>query len=302
MPLFKLRTFKAEKLETDSSGKEKVIQKVFEENLSTILNVDFLKTEYVTSSGRIDTLGIDKNGSPVIIEYKRTQNDNVINQSISYLKWLLDHKADFEKLCQGNNLDVEIDWTSPRLICVSQSYSKFDLDTAEFLPIKIELLKYTIYDKDLLYVDRESQKHERIAASRIFKKAGKVTHVRQLQESYSVEGHLENATVNVREMFLKLQESIKSLDDSILEEPKKKYIAYKLTTNFVDVVIQKSSVKIFLNVPSGKLNDPYNFARDLEKPKHIGHWGNGDYEVNIKSRQDLEKAFELIRQSYNYNK
>jgi len=132
MPLFKLRTFKAEKLETDSSGKEKAIQRIFEENLSTILNVDFLKSEHVTSSGRIDTLGIDKNGSPVIIEYKRTQNDNVINQGISYLKWLLDHKADFEKLCQGNNVNVEIDRTSPRLVCVAQSYSKFDLDTAEF--------------------------------------------------------------------------------------------------------------------------------------------------------------------------
>ena len=302
MPLFKLRALKADKLETDKSGKEKAIQKIFEENLSTILNVDFLKSEHVTSSGRIDTLGIDKNGSPVIIEYKRTQNDNVINQGISYLKWLLDHKAEFEKLCQGNSVSVEIDWTSPRLVCVAQSYSKFDLDTAEFLPIKIELLKYTIYDGDLLYVDKESQKHERIATSRIFEKAGKIPRARPLQESYSVEGHLENADENAREIFLKLQESIKSLDDSILEEPKKRYIAYKLTTNFVDAVIQKSSVKIFLNMPSGKLNDPYNLARDLEKPKHVGHWGNGDYEVNIKNRQDIEKAFELIKQSYNYNK
>ncbi|MGA2971874.1 MAG: DUF5655 domain-containing protein [Candidatus Bathyarchaeia archaeon] len=302
MPLFKLRIFKAEKLETNSSGKEKAIQKIFQENLSAILNVDFLKSEHVTSSGRIDTLGIDRNGSPVIIEYKRTQNDNVINQGISYLKWLLDHKAEFEKLCQENSVTIEIDWTSPRLICIAQSYSKFDLDTAEFLPIKIELLKYTIYDGDLLYVDKESQKHERIATSRVFEKAVRIPHARPLQESYSVEGHLKNAGGNVREIFLKLQESIKSLDDSILEEPKKRYIAYKLTTNFVDLVIQKSSVKIYLNVPSGKLNDPYNLARDLEKPKHVGHWGNGDYEVDVRGGQVIEKAFELIKQSYSYNK
>src|SRR4030042_5874806 len=128
MPLFKLRTLKCEKLETDRSGKEKVIQKVFEENLSTILNVDFLKTEHVTSSGRIDTLGIDKNGSPVIIEYKRNQNDNVINQGLSYLRWLLDHKADFEILCRNKKIDTEIDWDSPRVICIAASYNKFDID------------------------------------------------------------------------------------------------------------------------------------------------------------------------------
>ena len=53
---------------------------------------------------------------------------------------------------------------------------------------------------------------------------------------------------------------------------------------------------------SGKLNDSFDIARDLTKPKVIGHWGNGDYEVLIKNKDELLKLFELIRQSYNYNK
>jgi predicted transport protein len=93
-----------------------------------------------------------------------------------------------------------------------------------------------------------------------------------------------------------------SLDNSIMEEAKAKYIAYKLTTNFVDIVIQKNAIKAFLNVPSGKLNDTFNIARDLSKPKRIGHWGNGDYEVLIKNKEEMNKLFELIRQSYLYNK
>jgi hypothetical protein len=187
VPLFKLRDSKVEKLETAGLKREKGIQKIFEENLATILNVDFLKSEHVTSSGgRIDTLGIDKTGSPVIVEYKRNQNDNVINQGLSYLKWLLDHKADFEMLCRNNDVALDIDWTSPRLICVAQSYNKSDLDTAEILPIKIELLKYTVYDRDLLYVDKESQKPVRIAVPKIFEKAKRTEHVRPLQETYSV--------------------------------------------------------------------------------------------------------------------
>jgi hypothetical protein len=58
---------------------EKSLQKFFEKNLQTLLAVDFLDTEYRTSTGRIDTLGIDENHCPVIIEYKRDTNPNVVN-------------------------------------------------------------------------------------------------------------------------------------------------------------------------------------------------------------------------------
>ena len=48
--------------------------------------------------GRIDTLGLDENGCPVIVEYKRHNNENVINQGLFYPDWLFDHKADFRLL------------------------------------------------------------------------------------------------------------------------------------------------------------------------------------------------------------
>ena len=102
------------------------------------MNIVFLEHEYPTSfGGRIDTIGIDKNGSPCIIEYKKNQNDNVINQGLSYLRWLLDHKADFEILCRAKKVAIEIDWNSPRVICIAESYNKFDADTADILPINI---------------------------------------------------------------------------------------------------------------------------------------------------------------------
>ena len=93
-----------------------------------------------------------------------------------------------------------------------------------------------------------------------------------------------------------------SLDEAILEEPKAKYIAYKLTTNFADIVIQKNALKIFINMPSGKLDDPSKLARDLTKPKRIGHWGNGDYEIKVDNSSKLEDLFALVQQSYEYNR
>ena len=103
-------------------------------------------------------------------------------------------------------------------------------------------------------------------------------------------------------MFAILKEKISALDDLIIEEPKSKYIAYKLTTNFCDVVVLRDALKIFLNIPSGELNDPSGLARDLTKPKPIGHWGNGDYEVKLEKKEDIENIMELIKQSYTYNK
>lgn len=304
MALFKIKNSNVEKLSTIELEKEKNIQTLFEQNLLTILIVDFLATEYSTSfGGRIDTLGIDKNGSPVIIEYKRNQNDNVINQGLSYLRWLLDHKADFEILCGNKKIEVDIDWTSPRVICVAESYNKFDLDTVEILPIKIELLRYGIYEDNILMVESESQKAIKISTREIFEKNKKEkVSLPKLQKDYSVDSHLQVASKEIKELFMQLKEMITHLDKSITEETKAKYIAYKLTTNFVDIVIQKNAIKAFLNVPSGKLNDSFGIARDLTKPKVIGHWGNGDYEVLVKNKDELLKLFELIKQSYNYNK
>src|SRR3972149_5022500 len=123
MAVFTIKDEKVQKIPPIKIGLERNIQRLFENNLNEILNITFLASEYSTSfGGRIDSLGIDNNGSPVVLEYKRSQNDNVINQGLSYLRWLLDHKADFEVLVQKEKVDVDIDWASPRVICVAESY------------------------------------------------------------------------------------------------------------------------------------------------------------------------------------
>jgi len=43
------------------------------------------------------------------------------------------------------------------------------------------------------------------------------------------------------------------------------------------------------------LDDPKNVARDVSE---IGHWGNGDYEVFVKSTDDLNFLMTLIKQSF----
>lgn len=303
MALFLIQNGNVKEIPPIKIGKEREIQKIFEENLNEILNITFLASEYSTSfGGRIDSLGIDNKGSPVIIEYKRNKNHNVINQGLSYLKWLLDHKADFAALVQKAKVDVDIDidWASPRVVCVAESYNKYDLDTTNVVPINIELLKFCIYQNNILLVEPETQQKAHTLKSSASAKAKKEKTIKK--KVLYVEDRLAGSSSKVKNFFEAINEKIVAFDETIIVEPKAQYIAYKLATNFVDIAVMQYGLKIFLNVPSGELSDPYGIARDLTKPKKIGHWGNGDYEVKLQKEEEIDQVFGLIKQSYTYNK
>ena len=117
--LFRVGNSGVQELEGHSVAVEKSLQTLMESNLETFLGVRFLASEYTTGKshgGRIDTLGIDENGSPVIIEYKLATNQNVINQGLFYLDWLFDHKGEFELLVLrelGQEASEKIEWSVP---------------------------------------------------------------------------------------------------------------------------------------------------------------------------------------------
>lgn len=299
MALFKITDTSVKKITLKKLDLEKNLQKLFETNLQEILGITFLAHEYPTSfGGRIDTLGIDNDGSPCIIEYKKGQNDSVINQGLSYLYWLMDHKAEFERLTTQR-----IEWDSPRVICIAENYNKFDRDTADFLPINIELFKYSLYDGNMLYLEPVSNQKVNVSLSAVVKKSKntKEKNVR-LQKTYTLQDYLTSHSEEMKDLFLRLREKILAIDEEIREEPKKLVVAYKLSTNFVDLEMRSKDVKVFLNVKSGQLHDPKNLARDLTKPQPVGHWGTGDYEMKVHREDEIEDVFSLIMQSYHLNK
>jgi predicted transport protein len=247
----------------------------------------------------MDTLGIDDEGNPCIIEYKKGQNENVINQGLSYLRWLLDHKDSFEKLCNEKNISIATQWSAPRVICVAESYNKFDTDTADLLPIKIELYRYKLYEDGLLTLDTES--HQKVKLQDTPKFTADSDKLERLQETFTLNHHLAMSSEQTKELFEALKERILAIDKDIIEDPKKYYIAYKTTRNFTDVIIQKAKLKVFINIKTGTIEDPRGIARDLETPVHIGHLGNGDYEVEVRPGDDLDYVMDLIQQSYDIN-
>lgn len=129
--LFKFKNGVKELLGTSVSI-EKSIQTLSENNMETFFCITFLASEYSTGKnhgGRIDFLGIDENYCPVRIEYKRALNDNVINQGLFYLDWLMDHKAEFKLLAMnklGSDISDKIEWAMPRLLCIAGDFTKYD--------------------------------------------------------------------------------------------------------------------------------------------------------------------------------
>ena len=130
---------------------ERGLQEFFEKHLRTLTGVEFLDSEYSTGprhSRRIDTLGIDGAGRPVVVEYKRRQDENVINQGLDYLAWLEDHRAEFRELVReklGDGRIKDIDFTTPRLLCVASEFLRQDRIAAENSRRRIELLRYRRY-------------------------------------------------------------------------------------------------------------------------------------------------------------
>src|SRR5713101_5947920 len=154
--LFHISSGSAQELQGTSIAIEKTLQTLIENHLEVFLGVRFLATEHSTGKthgGRIDTLGIDENGSPIIIEYKRALNENVINQGLFYLDWLMDHKGEFELLVLkklGKDAADSIDWSLPRLLCIASDFTKYDEYAIQQINRNIELIRYRRYGTELL--------------------------------------------------------------------------------------------------------------------------------------------------------
>ncbi len=289
MAIFKIKNKNAQKLNIKKFKNEKHLQKIFEDNLDEILGIRFLATEFTTThGGRIDTLGLDEDGSPVIIEYKESEKDNVINQGLFYLDWLVDHKGDFEILVQKKlGQGVKVNWDSPRLILVAQSYNDYDKYAVNRISENIELKKYILYDNDVLFVENV------VLPSRKTKKKSRKTNI--VYKEYTINDHLSGKSKQIKGLFKELQERILKLDEKINEKVLKQYIAYELDKNFAAIIIQAKSLKILINVSRKELNDPKDITEDVSEK---GHWGTGETLFKISDINDIDYAMSLIKQSY----
>lgn len=157
MPIFDISGNKLIPVEQKNFSLEKELQCLVEGNLEEVFNCCFVATEFSTGAqhaGRIDSLALSEEDNPVIIEYKKVESSELINQSLFYLHWIQDHKGDFEIAAQkalGNG--VKVDWSDVRVICIAPNYKKYDLHAVQVMGANIELWKYRLFTNNSLYLE-----------------------------------------------------------------------------------------------------------------------------------------------------
>ncbi|MEC7742436.1 MAG: DUF5655 domain-containing protein [Pseudomonadota bacterium] len=279
---------------------ERSLQSRFEKNLEALLGVRFLASEYRITDGRMDTLGIDENDAPVIIEYKRSSNENVINQGLFYLNWLVDHKGDFELLVQ-RELDMEaaqsIDWNGPRLICIANNFTKYDEHAVRQMNRNIDLIRYKEFPPDLLLLEQLTSTTA-IGGSGVSSSQVQSSSAGAAAYRATVTDHLEGASSEMLDRYGLIRDYLLACGDDVQEKTLDNYVAFRRIKNFACVQLrnQIGKVLVYLRVDPANIELEDGFMRDM---RNKGHYGTGDLELNIMSDDDFERAKPYFDKAYN---
>ncbi len=274
---------------------EKELQGVIENNMDKFFGVRFLASEYTTTNGgRMDSLGLDENNCPVIFEYKRATNENVINQGLFYLNWLLDHKDSFKVLVIekfGMKIADLIDWSMPRVICIAGDFTKYDESAIKQMNRNISLIRYKKFGSELLMFEQLDENIVKPIDTETTKNQKKHTD-KSFDEQYAV------AEKSIQELYEEIRDYILHLGDDITENKLKLYMAFKKIKNVVCIELAKTKVILNIQLDPSTIQFEEGFSRDTT---NIGHWGTGNVQVWLKNKSELEKTKALILRAYNEN-
>ncbi|MGO3262763.1 MAG: DUF5655 domain-containing protein, partial [Mesonia sp.] len=205
-----------------------------------------------------------------------------------------DFIVEYNETLKTNLKRSEVDWSQTRVVFVSTSFTENQKTATNFKDIAIELWEVKRYENNLVSVNQIKKSKAAESIKPITSSNSKLVSVTKEIKVYTEEDHLANKLDEVIELYEAFKEAILNLADDIEIEPKKLYIAFKKNKNISDIVILKKGLKLFINLPIGKLEDPKGIMRDVS---NTGHWGNGDYETIIKNTKDLEYIMSLIKQT-----
>ena len=279
---------------------ERSLQALIESNLDEMLGIRFLATEHSTGAkhgGRIDTLGLDENDCPVIIEYKRAVSENVINQGLFYLDWLNDHQADFRWLVMeklGKAVAESIDWSGTRL-CASQAISRSTTSTP-----------FSRYPGTSNCCDSASS----VTTCSCWRWRG-VINRRTCHRQLRIRPCLRNRPTcrnlprgcwrKRAKLFathtMRSRPEALALGDEVILNERKLYFAFRRVKNFACVEVRPSAgtLLVYLNLDPTAVEFEEGFTRDVSS---IGHWGTGDVEVVLREPTDIVRALPLLTRSF----
>lgn len=249
-------------------------------------------------------MGIDEDGCPVIVEFKRALNENVVSQGLFYLDWLMDHKKEFQWLAMeamGPDVAKTVDWSAPRLLCIAGDFTRYDEHAVKQINRNIELLRYRRFGDDLLMLELvhapKTAKVTPAASSPVPTSQPADPQTGDPYASHRIAYRLQNSPPDMRDLYQAVSDYLTSLGDDVQVKELKNYVAFKRIKNFVclEVYPQARVVTAYLKLDPTRIPIETGFSRDVRR---IGHFGTGDLELSLRTMDDFAKAQSLLRRAY----
>ncbi len=318
--LFRKIGNRAQVLEDKPFSSEKELQKFFEANLLEFVGINFLATEYWTGpphNGRIDTLGLDTDGRPVVIEYKRRSDENVINQGLFYLDWLRNHETVFRRLVHTelkNGRARKIDFDNVWLLCVAWEFSDWDLVAARNSRLPIVLALYQRFGEELFSIEIYYSPEEDVEQSTSDLESALLTEAapepgqqsgvsaKSLPDFYEVSGWLQ-AGEELRALCREVCELILALGQDVRIVRRKGWVAFKgkgeSVYNIAVVVLRPGSQCLHIHAavdPASVKLEP-GFTEYDERMAEQSLY-RCPLKITIRSRKDIRRAQPLLQKAY----
>jgi predicted transport protein len=277
---------------------EREIQEVFETNLAVVMGLQLVRSEFTIKNKRIDTLAFDEQSKAfIIIEYKRDKNISVVDQGFTYLGLMLENKADFvlEHQAQlGSRLRLtDVDWSQTRVVFVSPSFTENQIQATNFKDIAIELWEVKRYTNGSVAINPIKKSKSATSIKPITQQNTELKAISDEIKVYTEDDHRNNSSEEIFELYEQFRDAILNLGDDIEIKPQKFYVAFKKDGNIACLEMQKKKMKIYIGAKVGTLDDARGLVKDVS---NVGHYGTGDYEIQVTNDNDIEYIMSLIKQ------
>lgn len=303
MSLYQINNEKLELIRKIEFRYERELQKLTEDNLETIFNLKFVATEFQLDNLRIDTLAFnEETKSFVIIEYKKTKNFSVIDQGYSYLSLLLNNKAEFVlKYNQKFNTNYgkeDFDFSQTIVMFIAPSYTTYQLKSVEFNDLAFELWKVSKFSNNTVSFDKVNIGENKASIKEVSSiSTNSVSNkVNREIKQYTEKDIFKNSTEKAWELYEMLKEMIDSQFDDVTLKFTMLYVSFRTNNKIIMTVEPRSDYLVsWINLKESKIKDPEFKTRDVTGK---GHHGVGDFEIKLRTEEDLFYYIRLFKQSY----
>lgn len=278
--------------------RESKLQRLTENNLEELFNLQFVDTEFEYKRLRIDTLAFNtRTNSFVIIEYKNKLEYSVIDQGFSYLALLLNNKYYFIKKYNeitGFNLDIDdFDFTQTKIMIIAPSFTKYQLKSTEFSDLPFELWKVKLYENGCVSYDKIENDSATSIKEVVLDKKNIQINLESLD--FTEDDLLRDKNLEITELYYSLKERLLSEFDDLDMDIFKTLTSYKINNKLI-CVIKFTSKTLRIWFFTKTLEDDENKTKDLSE---LTTGGSGvHYQIDLTSEDDFDYFVKLFKQVY----